>query len=284
MGDSKIDSTKDGSKAQRIESLGWLTESSVMPKKQRAIAGVGASTIVELRAQLYRSQEDAKRTKDGGDDLDLHRSRKKSDLFTKKNAGVEERANRDKLQLKAETDGSASYTALEKKAELYEKLVRGELPDEEDKEKYSVDFLRKGLLQDEFEEMDRESKGEKASIEQEINHNSELPAFDRRAGIGWKRDGFIGLTQEHKQLVREVNEETKEAREKASLLKQHRQLQAEKKREKLRQAFIRKKLEKLKNAVQSEKYPEPHILEDVDLQSAADRLSEASEGEADKLV
>lgn len=51
---------------------------------------------------------------------------------------------RDKLELKAINDGSVSYAALEKKAELYDKLVKGELSDEEDKEKYCVDFVRKG--------------------------------------------------------------------------------------------------------------------------------------------
>ncbi|CAH2049768.1 unnamed protein product [Thlaspi arvense] len=54
----------------------------------------------------------------------------------------------DKLELKAVNDGSASYAALEKKAELYDKLVKGELSDEEDKEKYCVDFFRKSLVQD----------------------------------------------------------------------------------------------------------------------------------------
>ena len=53
--------------------------------------------------------------------------------------------HRDKLELKAVKDGSANYATLEKKAELYEKLSRGELPDEEDKEKYYVDFFQKGF-------------------------------------------------------------------------------------------------------------------------------------------
>lgn len=56
---------------------------------------------------------------------------------------------RDKLELKAVNDGSVSYAALEKKAQLYDKLVRGELSDEEDQEKYCVDFFRKGVEQDE---------------------------------------------------------------------------------------------------------------------------------------
>jgi hypothetical protein len=46
--------------------------------------------------------------------------------------------------LKAVKDGSTSYAALEKKAELYEKLSRGDLPDEEDK-KYCVDFFKKSF-------------------------------------------------------------------------------------------------------------------------------------------
>jgi hypothetical protein len=94
----KSEQVLSGKGKQRTESLGWLTESSVMPKKQRMIEGVGASSIVELRAQLFRSQEDAKRIKEGGSAIDLREARashkKKIDSFTKKNSGVEERATR----------------------------------------------------------------------------------------------------------------------------------------------------------------------------------------------
>jgi hypothetical protein len=40
----------------RVHSMGWLTESSVMPKKQKIIQGVGASSVVELKAELYKAQ------------------------------------------------------------------------------------------------------------------------------------------------------------------------------------------------------------------------------------
>lgn len=82
---------------KRVESLGWLTESSVMPKKHKAIEGVGASSIVELKAQLYRSQEEARKAKEAVPDAEFLRAKKKplpSDLFTHKNAGVESRANK----------------------------------------------------------------------------------------------------------------------------------------------------------------------------------------------
>lgn len=55
---------------------------------------------------------------------------------------------RDKLELKAVKDGAVSYAALEKKAQLYDKLVRGELSDEEGEEKYCVDFSKKGIQQE----------------------------------------------------------------------------------------------------------------------------------------
>lgn len=49
-------------------------------------------------------------------------------------------------------------------------------------------------------------------------------------------------------MYRDVNEETKEARGKAVELKQRRQMLAEKNREKLRLAFLKKQVEKLKSS------------------------------------
>ena len=79
-----------------VESLGWLTESSIMPKKHKAIAGVGASSIMELKAHLYKSQEESKKTKElAGPDVEFHRAKKKitpKDLLSSHNSGVEARA------------------------------------------------------------------------------------------------------------------------------------------------------------------------------------------------
>lgn len=84
-------------KKKRVESLGWLTESSIMPKKHKAIEGVGASSILELKAQLYKTQEEAKKAKDLTPDVEFHRAKKKivpHDVFAQKNAGVDTRAHR----------------------------------------------------------------------------------------------------------------------------------------------------------------------------------------------
>lgn len=248
-----MEETTNNSK-RRVESLGWLTESALFPKKQKAIEGVGASSIVELRAQLYRTQEEAKRAKEAAPDADLHRARRKplpNDSFSHKNAGVDARDHRDKLHLKSIKDGSASYAALEKKAELYSKLVRGELLDEEEEEKYCVDFLSKSVSEHNLQQLEGDNKERVTDGDIRIDDNVSMSYSDgKRAGLGWT--GHIGVGEEHKRLVREVNEETNEARVKASGLKQRRQMQAEKNREKLRQAFLKKQIEKLKAAKAAE--------------------------------
>ncbi|CAN1145798.1 Uncharacterized protein At4g18257 [Linum perenne] len=234
------------------ESLGWLTESTIMPRKHRAIEGVGASSIVELKAQLYKSQEEAKKSKDlAGPNVEYHRAKKKispHDPFSAKNSGVDSRAHKDKLELKAVNDGSVSYAALEKKAQLYEKLVRGELSDEEAEERYCVDFFRKGI---QHEESQRPQSPETSGAAAAANVKDEDVGND---GCGLFSTSFMKPGQsggafdrdEHKRFVSEVHEEANQAREKVSELKIQRQEQAVARREKLKQDYLRKKLEKLK--------------------------------------
>lgn len=49
-----------------------------------------------------------------------------------------------------------SYSALERKAQLYDRLATGQHDDED--ELYNVDFLAKGTLQDELQREQRESE------------------------------------------------------------------------------------------------------------------------------
>ncbi|KAL1555865.1 hypothetical protein AAHA92_11555 [Salvia divinorum] len=254
---------KTETKKRVVESLGWLTESSIMPRKHRAIEGVGASSILELKAQLYRSQEESKRNpKDAvrptdqnyAQHLEVHRAKKKiaeKGTFSNKNSGVDARAYKDKLELKAVQDGSASYAALEKKAEIYDKLVRGELSDEEDQEKYCVDFFRKGQEQDEPRvSRENDTSTPQAQTSQENADGGDdasadfLPIGAKAAGAG-QASAAVDRSQ-HKHFVMEVHEEANQAREKVSELKLRRQEQLAAKREKLKQAYLRKQLQKLK--------------------------------------
>ncbi|GJN18139.1 hypothetical protein PR202_gb05267 [Eleusine coracana subsp. coracana] len=238
----------DQQRERRMESLGWLTESAVMPKKHKAIEGVSAGSILDLKAQLYRTQEEAR--KPGAPNAaaaasgEFRRAKKRSvptDPLGAKNSGVDARAHKDKLELKVVKDGSASYAALEKKAELYEKLSRGELPDEEDKEKYCVDFFQKSFDRV-YEPQLPESHTAADPAEPENDHEGSMPNA-KPMGLG--RTGTAMDRDEHKRFVREVHDEVSEARQKASTVKSRRQEQDAARREKLRQAYLKKRLEKL---------------------------------------
>ncbi|CAI0545146.1 unnamed protein product [Linum tenue] len=238
------------------ESLGWLTESTIMPKKHRAIEGVGASSIVELKAQLYKSQEEARKAKDlAGTDVEYHRAKKKispHDAFSVKNSGVESRAHKDKLELKAVQDGSASYAALEKKAALYEKLVRGELSDEEAEEKYCVDFFRKGIEVEESQksqspETSSSAAAAAASVNDEDGGDGPAGLFSTKFVKPGQSGGAFDQ-DEHRRFVSQVHEEANQAREKVSEMKLQRQEKVEARRKNFKQAYLLKKLEKLKAA------------------------------------
>lgn len=185
-----------------MESLGWLTESTVMPKKHKAIEGVGAASILDLKAQLYRTQEEARNsTAADAASSEFRRAKKRSgpaDPLGTKNSGVDARAHKDKLELKAVKDGSACYSALEKKAELYEKLSRGELPDEEDQEKYCVDFFQKSYHQV-SERWQPEIPTASEHVEPE-NDNVDSVPNPKPMGLG--RTGTIIDQDEHKRFVR----------------------------------------------------------------------------------
>lgn len=108
---------------------------------------------------------------------------------------------RDKLALKAVSDGSASYAALEKKAELYEKLARGELPDEEDNEKYCVDFFRKGQEEDVLQEVQaHDSSSSKVFEKENDEHDEFIPFSTKHMGLGHAA-GAVDI-DEHKRFVR----------------------------------------------------------------------------------
>eukprot|EP00877_Chromochloris_zofingiensis_P012125 jgi/Chrzof1/7166/Cz02g13160.t1 len=144
------DKQSEGKESAR-ENLGWLASSTLPARKRRHIEGVSTSGIVELQAQLYRTQEHVRQRQDGS--IDVHDKHVRpsagpsmASIIQRRNAGVDARDARDKLQLKATGEGAErlaeSQAALARKAQLYEKLARGEQQDDE--EKYEVEFWRKG--------------------------------------------------------------------------------------------------------------------------------------------
>eukprot|EP00884_Botryococcus_braunii_P017920 jgi/Botrbrau1/4811/Bobra.0325s0031.2 len=129
--------------ARTTDSLGWMVGSTVVPKKARLIEGVGMGGVLELKAELYRAQEEARMNPQA-------RGRKKGRVEIKRsNAGVQERDRKDRAAIKTDKDRLAeSAAALKRKAAMYERLAAG-VEDDED-EQYNVDFFAKsGTLEDE---------------------------------------------------------------------------------------------------------------------------------------
>eukprot|EP00192_Tetraselmis_astigmatica_P018698 CAMPEP_0117680550 /NCGR_PEP_ID=MMETSP0804-20121206/18422_1 /TAXON_ID=1074897 /ORGANISM="Tetraselmis astigmatica, Strain CCMP880" /LENGTH=254 /DNA_ID=CAMNT_0005490075 /DNA_START=327 /DNA_END=1092 /DNA_ORIENTATION=+ len=233
--------------AREAESLGWLAQSSVQPRKRRDIEGVSASSIVDLKAQLYRTQEEARLRAEGVLGPNDSSTRRKAGYdvtqYNKKNSGVEERSKRDEDAVQRAKDRVGEcYAALERKAKLYEQIVRGEAPDQE--EVYNVDFLQKHTLQDEAELLGTSSQ---AFFEDRGPRDdegcSELPPpptlEDEPAPQDQERRDRI-------QAIHEVARETQTARSKADEVKQKRLQQQAQKRERLKMEYLRKQAAKIR--------------------------------------
>ncbi|KAL4655999.1 coiled-coil domain-containing protein 174 [Arapaima gigas] len=138
-----------------------------MDKKKKQY-DVTAASLVDLKAELYRKQEEFQREK-----VRLNAGYKKPQCKIKKptvwnrqNEGVSLRAQKD-VQEKTEEENSLekSRRKLEEKARLYEQMTKGDFPDEETEGLYLVDFTQKIIDQNKMqsqhkEREDAESNGE----------------------------------------------------------------------------------------------------------------------------
>uniref|UniRef100_A0A061QJ86 Cytochrome b561 ferric reductase transmembrane family protein n=1 Tax=Tetraselmis sp. GSL018 TaxID=582737 RepID=A0A061QJ86_9CHLO len=256
---------------REAESLGWLAQSAVQPKKRREIDGVSVNSIVDLKAQLYRTQEQARLRADGMIGPEDLQARRKAGLdvtlLSRKNAGVEERSRRDEAELQRSSDRVAEcYAALERKAKLYEQLVRGEAPDNEDT--YNVDFLQKHTLEQEAELLRPQPSSFLGGAEEE----PEAADLERAEGTG---DGAMELPggpapepdapededsarrRQRKQVISELARETDEARGRAEELKRQRAQQQEERRMRLKMEFLKRQAAKLRAADGQKPPPQP---------------------------
>nr|XP_020463434.1 coiled-coil domain-containing protein 174 [Monopterus albus] len=129
---------------------------------------VTASSLVDLKAELYRKQEQFKQEKLGQENasagLKSKSKVKKPSVWGKQNAGVSARAEKDAEQLAEEQISlDTSRRKLEEKAKLYEQMAKGDFPDEETEGLFLVDFTQKiidqkreMLTQKEMERDDKE--------------------------------------------------------------------------------------------------------------------------------
>jgi len=138
------------------QSLGWLSQSGKLPSKRKPIEGVGASSMKSLRTQVQERLSEKREAKRKGPSFFSHsddiarseyirrkqaRGAARSDALGKRNRGVEDR-NRKDLEAAAAREAERAG-ALERKAELYDKLSRGERGSSDQYEAYHVDFGKK---------------------------------------------------------------------------------------------------------------------------------------------
>ncbi|XP_077385535.1 coiled-coil domain-containing protein 174 [Festucalex cinctus] len=118
-----------------------------MDKKKRPF-DVTASSLVDLKAELYRKQEQFKQQRLGQESVGAaHKPKpkvKKPNVWVKQNSGVSARAEKDAEQLAEEQRSlDNAKSKLEEKAKLYEQMTKGNFPDEETEGLYLVDFAQK---------------------------------------------------------------------------------------------------------------------------------------------
>ena len=138
-----------------VTGLGWRTESGVLPKKAKEVAGVSQASLIDLKAALYEEEESVKRRKLGQPDERKERLKRQRGRLDPKfcgaggaNAGVADRDARDAAERAAESRGVESVTdALTRKAQLYEQLQSSGARHADvglDGGKYLIDFFVKG--------------------------------------------------------------------------------------------------------------------------------------------
>uniref|UniRef100_A0A8C6YGK8 Coiled-coil domain containing 174 n=1 Tax=Naja naja TaxID=35670 RepID=A0A8C6YGK8_NAJNA len=117
-----------------------------MDRKKKPL-DITVGSLVDLKAELFRKQEEFKKEKllkDAGVHVKPKTVNKKPTIWTKQNKGVSDRAEKDaeqKIEEKQTLDKSRQK--LEEKARLYEKMTKGDFPDEETEDLYLVDFTQK---------------------------------------------------------------------------------------------------------------------------------------------
>ncbi|XP_071351545.1 coiled-coil domain-containing protein 174 [Trachinotus anak] len=116
--------------------------------KKKTPFEVTASSLVDLKAELYRKQEQFKQEKlqqeSAGAGFKSKSKVKKPNVWSKQNAGVSARAEKDAEQLAEERSSlDTAKRKLEEKAKLYEQMTKGDFPDEETEGLFLVDFTQK---------------------------------------------------------------------------------------------------------------------------------------------
>jgi hypothetical protein len=206
--------------------------------------GVGVSSLIGLKAQVAKKQSESKAIKDGTVSLAELRQQQRyrgslAALLNLPNPGVEKRRKKDEATGRQEEDVDRlkeSQEALERKAALYDRMQKGEALNMDEYDKYEVDFLNKD------DQIPKEEDSINPSTSDDIlsslifgDVGTECSKADTRPMIG------MSMSDKRRELILEIEKETKGARERAKLQREARLQAQTRKREKLKQAYIQKR-------------------------------------------
>ncbi|XP_006901099.1 PREDICTED: coiled-coil domain-containing protein 174 [Elephantulus edwardii] len=145
---------------------------------------VAASSLVDLKAELFRKQEEFKQEKllkDSEVSGKPKTTNKKPSIWNKQNAGVSKRAEKDAEQkIEEQKTLDKAREKLEEKAKLYEKMTKGNFLDEEVEDMYLVDFTQKIIdkrkeMEDAFGANRGFTKADEREDEEENLSETEIP-------------------------------------------------------------------------------------------------------------
>uniref|UniRef100_UPI00398E7E32 coiled-coil domain-containing protein 174 n=1 Tax=Pristiophorus japonicus TaxID=55135 RepID=UPI00398E7E32 len=143
-----------------------------MGKKKRMF-DVTAASLVDLKAELYRKQEEFKQDKllkEAGAPFKAKPANKKPNIWIKQNSGVSDRVAKDvEESIEEQQTLDKSKQRLEEKAKLYEQMTKGDFPDEETESMYLVDFTQKIFDKQKELQVLRESEAAKKTAESANN-------------------------------------------------------------------------------------------------------------------
>ncbi|XP_029457244.1 LOW QUALITY PROTEIN: coiled-coil domain-containing protein 174 [Rhinatrema bivittatum] len=152
-----------------------------MERRKKAL-DVTAASLVDLKAELYRKQQEFKQEKllkDAGVPVKPKPANKKPNIWSKQNTGVTDRAEKDVEQKIEEQETlDKARQKLEEKAQLYEKMTKGNFPDEETEDLYLVDFTQKIIEKQKEVQALRERETARKAAEEEAEgreSDTEIP-------------------------------------------------------------------------------------------------------------
>lgn len=112
-------------------SFGWQTESALLPKQSKPI-NIDSKSILKLKAVVFDKEKKVEATSASSkytQNRNKNRVVRSTDLFDRKNSGIESRIKKDSLisDAKQNNENSIIEASLRAKAQLYEEMTAGRL-------------------------------------------------------------------------------------------------------------------------------------------------------------